>query len=157
MSPPKFHRRVMWCLWLSVFGVGMVIFALYSNAQEGEKRWGAEDWSLIMQFYFPHDHKHGLWFNRYGKNCCSGTDCFPARSGTVKWTPEGYRVVMPDGGYALMPEEKIKPNPDDVTDLRPTICMIKNPTVHKNYAGSKYVNTKWRVRSGCAWHGKPRL
>lgn len=172
MPPYDFHRRVIWILWCIVFGIGMVIFALVSHAQtgymdQGKKRWGQEDWSLIMQFYYPHDHKHGTWFNNYGKNCCSNTDCFPARENTVKWTPDGYRIIMPDGGYAMIPEDAvvdevskkpaIKPNPDDVGDLRPTICLRKLPQALTEYGGATYHGTVWRIREGCAWYGRPRL
>ena len=167
MAPYDFHRRVIWCLWLIVFCIGMVMFALYTKAQTGyvdgaKARWGAENWDRIMQFYFPHDHSHGMWFNQYGKNCCSGTDCFPARPGTVKWTLDGYRVVLPDGGYALLSEDgndpKIKPNPDDTTELRPTVCLILSQfKEYQNYYGIGHYDSAWRVRKGCAWYGRPRL
>lgn len=126
--------------------------------QSPEKHWGEEDWADILQFYYPHDHQHGTWFNNYGKNCCGGKDCFPARAGTVKWTPDGYRVVLPDGGYAIVPEEKIKENPDDTTEMRATICLVRSSFMkHWESEGVSYTDTKYRIRSGCAWHGKPRI
>lgn len=68
MSPPDFHRKVIWCLWVIVFGIGMVMFALYSKAH---------DW--------------------YDIDCCSKSDCRPVNAGEVEayddGTCTGYRHI----------------------------------------------------------------
>jgi hypothetical protein len=122
-----------------------------------EEHWG-RDVPDVLQFYYRHDHAHGDWFNRK-KNCCGGKDCLPARSGTVKWTPDGYRVIMPDGGYAIVPEEDSPTIPEDVTETRATVCLwrssfTKGPFAYQNKV---YYNTKYRIRSECFWSGKTRI
>jgi hypothetical protein len=121
--------------------------------------WG-KDWPDILQFYYPHTHSEdGEWFNKE-KNCCGGKDCLPARPSTVRWTPEGYRVVMPDGGYAIIPEEQSKEIPQDVKEVRATVCLYRSSFTKgftETHTGNRYVQTKYRVRGQCFWHGKPRI
>jgi hypothetical protein len=37
-------------------------------------------------------------------DCCQSNRCFPARSGSVKWTPNGIAIVHPDGDVGLYSE-----------------------------------------------------
>jgi hypothetical protein len=121
--------------------------------------WG-KDYPDVMQFYYPHTHaEDGDWFNKE-KNCCGGKDCLPARPSTVKWTPDGYRVVLPDGGYAIIPEEKSKAIPHDIREVRATVCLYRSSFTKgftEESTGNSYFNTKYRVRGQCFWHGKPRI
>ena len=161
-----------WRFWLAVsfFICAMVLIAATSSAQSRselgggynyvpqsfEQHWG-KDLPDVLQFYYKHDHANGDWFNRE-KNCCGGKDCLPARSGTVKWTPDGYRVIMPDGGYAMVPEEKAPPIPEDVSEMRATVCLVRGSFVKQvEQAGKMYYNTMYRIREGCFWSGKPRI
>jgi len=148
----------------------MIIFALLSHAQSrselgggytpqsAEEFWG-DKWPDVLQFYHPHDHAHGLWFNRKS-NCCGGKDCFPARSGTVKWTPDGYRVLLPDGGYAMVPEKHAPHNTNDTKEDRPTVCLVYNGTrlrYRQSPNGTEYFNTSYSIRPNCIWSGRARI
>lgn len=173
MKPQDFHRRVMWGLWTLVIAIGfLLLLLLQASSAERHSReaqmnylsqtpegfWG-DRWPDIMQFYYPHDHAHGLWFNRK-TNCCGGKDCFPARSGTVKWTPEGYRVALPDGGYAMVPDKRGPANPDDTTEDRATVCLVDYGAKLKYTVsgdGVAYHDTQYRIRPNCFWSGRPRI
>ena len=164
MEEGDYRRRFYYALWLIVFAIGMVMFALASKTKTdkpmpAEGFWGSR-WPDIQQFYYPHDHRHGEWFNNYGNNCCGGQDCFPARKGTVKWTPEGYRILMPDGGYAMAPEENAPANPEEVTEDRATVCLVYygyGEDGENTMAGTIYYNTGYRIRDKCLWSGRMRM
>jgi len=38
-------------------------------------------------------------------DCCQSNRCFPARPGSVRWTPDGVAVTMPDGDVMLVAED----------------------------------------------------
>lgn len=166
MAPEDFHRRVIIVLWAVVVAIGLLLFWMAPARadaqyvpQSAESYWG-DKWPDIQQFYYPHDHQHGTWFNNYGTNCCGGQDCFPARKGTVKWTPEGYRILMPDGGYAMAPEEKAPFNPEEVTEDRATVCLVHygyGEDGENTMAGITYFNTGYRIRTSCLWSGRMRM
>ena len=57
----------------------------------------------MLRYYEAHDwnpagpHPFSSW-------CCDRRDCGFARPGSVTWTPDGYRVRMPDGEVQIVPE-----------------------------------------------------
>jgi hypothetical protein len=167
MPNDDLHKRIMTGMWLAVVAILVVMFALYARDAKAQEKyvadtpeafWG-EKWPDIMRLYYPHDHSHGMWFNRK-TNCCGGKDCFPARPGTVKWTPDGYRVLMPDGGFALVPEEKAPYNPEDVTENRALVCLVFYGTAYRADTvahGITYSKTGYRIRPHCMWSGRPRI
>lgn len=169
---PKTVYTIHWCLWVTVGAIAMIMFALATAKSEphhdmggqympqsAEEYWG-EKWPDILKFYYPHDHAHGTWFNNYGTNCCGGQDCFPARHDTVKWTPEGYRVLLPDGGHALVPEEKAPFNPEEVSENRALVCLVYYGASYMEDMeahGIRYFKTGYRIRPNCLWSGRTRI
>ena len=150
----KFHQQTAFITTFVLAMFLLAIFALADNEhKDAMKKWG-KDWATITQFYYPHTHSRGAWYNQYGKNCCTN-DCFPARPGTIKWTPEGWRVIMPDGIQALVPLDYkqlfIKPNPDGVKEDRAIACFYRSGFGE----GGVYGRSVWRLR--CLYTGRPRI
>ena len=78
--------------------------ALPQNAPERTIRsWTTEERAQIFRFYQPiadltnSSHWHD-W------DCCQSNRCFPARPGSVKWTPDGIAITHPDGNMFLYSE-----------------------------------------------------
>lgn len=47
----------------------------------------------------PHPFSHG---------CCHERDCLYAKPGAVQWTPQGFRVTLPDGRFEFLAENDSK-------------------------------------------------
>lgn len=57
----------------------------------------------MLDYYEPHPwgpapHPFSSW-------CCNHNDCAFAKPGSITWTPEGYKVMLPDGFYQLVTED----------------------------------------------------
>lgn len=59
--------------------------------------------SDMLRYYDPHPFGPGP--HPFSSFCCNWNDCGFARPGSVTWTPEGYRVRMPDGHFQIVPED----------------------------------------------------
>lgn len=59
--------------------------------------------SDMLRYYEPHPFGPGP--HPFSSFCCNWNDCGFAKPGSVTWTPEGYRVRMPDGHFQIVPED----------------------------------------------------
>ena len=106
------------------------------------EHWTAQDIAQIHRYYYPisptnnSEHWHD-W------DCCGSQRCFPARANTVKWTPDGIRVTLPDGSVEVAGEAdgRWKARTGGLNDFRDHICLESTSGV-------------WRVR--CGYRGAPR-
>jgi len=157
MDPRRIHRLVLKVAVLLAVATSLFVFAHCSARAEdyssAKKKWG-EHWQSLTQWYYPHTHSRGAWYNQHGKNCCTD-DCFPARPGAIKWQPEGWRVIMPDSVVVTVPHEYkhlfIKPNPDEVSEDRAIACFFRS----SSGALEIYKTSAWRLR--CLYTGRPRI
>lgn len=59
--------------------------------------------SGMLRYYEPHVWTKGK--HPFSSYCCNQRDCGFAKPGSVTWTPDGYRVMMPDGHVQIVPED----------------------------------------------------
>ena len=85
----------------------------------------------MLLYYEPHHwdgekHPFSNW-------CCNRNDCGFAKPGSVVWSPDGYRVRMPDGHFQVVPEDSpaIRPvyEPGFEDEHRFAACILPK----KNY------------------------
>jgi hypothetical protein len=77
--------------------------ALAQEEHINRQSWTSEERQQIWRFYEPitgltnSSHWHD-W------DCCQSYRCFPARPGSVRWTPQGIAITHPDGDVLLYSE-----------------------------------------------------
>lgn len=90
--------------------------------------WTEEERQQIYRYYLPikgltnSSHWHD-W------DCCQSYRCFPARPGSVKWTPNGIAITHPDGDVLLYSEHDQMWKPKSgagLLDPRYHICWEKD-------------------------------
>lgn len=113
----------------------------------------------MLRYYDPHPmeinpHPFSTW-------CCNRRDCGFAKPGSVIWTPQGYRVRLPDGQFQLVPEDSpaIRPRfePGYEHETRFAACIMPRTAYSDKYLdekspGATAVNSKWWVR--CLYVGR---
>lgn len=89
--------------------------------------WTQEERQQIMRFYEPIGLNNSSHWHDW--DCCQTYRCFPARPGSVKWTPNGIAITHPDGDVLLYSEHDPMWKPKTgagLFDPRDHICWEKN-------------------------------
>jgi hypothetical protein len=84
----------------------LVLMSGLAHAQEGRdfaRGWTEKERRQIYQYYLPiKDLTNSSHWHHW--DCCQSNRCFPARPGSVRWTPDGIAITHPDGGVLLYSE-----------------------------------------------------
>lgn len=87
----------------------LLLTTISANAQgapvEFRRGWTEEERVAIERYYEPISPltRSSHW---HDYDCCQSNRCFPARPGSVRWTPDGYAISLPDGSVVLHGEHE---------------------------------------------------
>lgn len=111
---------------------GTLALAIVAGASSGKtqeafptRQWTQEQREQIYRFYEPISGltRSSHW---HDYDCCQTYRCFPARPGSVRWTPDGIAITHPDGDVHLYAEDDPiwkQKKAEGVNDPRAHICF----------------------------------
>lgn len=133
----RWRSVIVGCLLPLLTGVHTASPAFSQNHEHHNQYMPAALPDGMLRYYEAHDW-NPAGPHPFSAFCCDRRDCGFAKPGSVTWTPQGYRVLMPDGEVQIVPEDspaiRTQYEPGFAHEHRHAACILP-----KNGAGEGWM------------------